>query len=331
MSYMMIRLSAKTHIVRTAALLLLLLFASSLAFAQAGQKPVTLNAEVDKDTITIGDPITYTISVVYGNGYHIELMNPGTNLGEFEIRDFHKEGPVKLDDGRLKIVNVYVISVYDTGEFTIPPFSIAYWKREDEKDTLATKEIKIHVKSIRSEDAKDIQDIKDPIAVKPSFTKYIVAGAAGFILFAGLIAALIVLVRRRRRLKAEGPPPPRKVVPPHIIAVRELDGIEALDLPSQGRIKEYYIAVSEVIRKYIYGRYGVVTMERTTDEIMSDLLNRNVNREHSDPIGGLLRDADMVKFAKYRPGREMCADDMKRARTIIEITKETQAPDAIRV
>lgn len=321
----------RTNTTKSGILIALIVALLLLPFpAAAQQEPVRLNAEVDKDTITIADPITYTVSVVYEDGYHVEFMNPGTNLGEFEIRDFHKDGPVELENGRLEIVHEYKIAVYDTGEFTIPPFSIAYWKREDEKDTLETKEIKINVKSIQSGEAKDIRDIKPPLEVKPSFTKHIIAGAGGLLLLTALIAGIVLLVKRRRRIRVEGPPPPRKVDPPHVIAIRELDQLDALDLPAEGKIKEYYIAISEIIRKYIRGRYGVVTLERTTDEIMSDLLGANLGRDHIDPIGSFLRDADMVKFAKFRPGRETCADDMQRARNLVETTKEAQAADAVR-
>ena len=80
-----------------------------------------------------------------------------------------------------------------------------------------------------------------------------------------------------------------------------------------------------MIRWYITARYGVTTLERTTDEIMSDLVRLNLQRAATDEFASFLHGADMVKFAKLRPDAETCGEDMARARKIIESNVEKAA------
>lgn len=307
-----------------AAAFLILCFSSFPASAQE-DVPVTLTAVVDKNKVTIGDPITYTVRAIYDNGYHIEMKKAGSNLGEFEIKDFTKHPAEKLTDGRFQEVFEFVIAVYDIGSYEIPPTTVTYWKSEDEKDDLQTDKIKIEVASVQGEDAKDIQDIKPPLSVRPNFIRYILLGLAALALLVGAIILLVKILRKRKEAAKSGFIIPARREPPHVTALRKLSEIEAAGLPQKGEIKLYYIEISEVVRQYIGERFGIFTMERTSDEILRDLRTKNIQRDHMDMTSSFLIDSDMVKFAKYRPNIPICKDDMARAIKIIENTMEAAA------
>ena len=59
--------------------------------------------------------------------------------------------------------------------------------------------------------------------------------------------------------------------------------------------------MSDILRTYLAGRFEVGAMEMTTDEIADAL--REVDIEHKSKMDllSVLRDADLVKFAKATP------------------------------
>lgn len=312
-----------------AVVLAVMFLAAANLFAQV-EAPVSITATADKTKVTIGDPIKYVVRVIYDKEFHVKLPPAGTNLGSFEIRDFEKKGPTKLSDGKIEETYNYVVAVYDTGKFDIPPVVAEYWKTEKEKDDLKTKKITIEVASIQGKNAKDIQDIKPPLSARPNFIRYALIGAAILALLCGAGYFAARALKKRKESRLPGYEPPARKEPAHVAALRKLAEVEAADLPGKGEIKLYYIEISEIVRQYVGERFRIVTMERTTDEIMRDMRSANINREHAEMIRGFLMDSDMVKFAKRRPARDVCRDDIARARKIIESTTEGEAGYAVR-
>ena len=118
----------------------------------------------------------------------------------------------------------------------------------------------------------------------------------GIVLIAAGIIALIVwlIVRRRRRLSGEG------VVkdPPYIVALRKLDRYRGNRLWAPEKQKQFYSGVTDVLREYIAGRFGVGAMEMTTAEIFDGLKDSGIAPELMDETKELFLTSDLVKFAK---------------------------------
>ncbi|RMG67493.1 MAG: hypothetical protein D6715_04655, partial [Calditrichaeota bacterium] len=88
------------------------------AGARAGQGPHTappdqggieVRAAVDRNTITIGDRITYTLTIVHPESLQVQQPGPGANLGQFEIKDYHIDEP-RHENGQVVEQFRYVIS-----------------------------------------------------------------------------------------------------------------------------------------------------------------------------------------------------------------------------
>jgi hypothetical protein len=122
----------------------------------------------------------------------------------------------------------------------------------------------------------------------------------GFLLvIAGALALAALafwLVRRRRRRPFAKPAEPE--LPADFLALRRLDEIERMNLVEKGEIKTHYTLVVDALRAYIEKRYGIIALDQTTDEILWDLRRQRVETGDIEPV---LREADLVKFAKYRP------------------------------
>ncbi len=297
--------------------LILAFFALTLAWAE--EPPVTVTSAVDKSRITIGDLIEYTVKVSHRKDVKVEMPGLGANLGGFEIRDYRVDEP-NQEAGRTISVYRYTVSTFLTGDFEIPPLTIRYTLPGSAKPgTLATEKIKIRVESVKPSEAGDIRDIKPPVEIPLDWKRIAVWVGAG----AGLVALAIVgflWYRRRRQGKGLLPvrqEPPR---PAHEIAFEALARLEASDLLARGEVKAFYIEVSEIIRRYVEGRYGFVALEMTTEELLDALKRAGVDTEIHELFRVFLDRCDLVKFAKYEPRAESHPEILALARQIVERT-----------
>ena len=134
------------------------------------------------------------------------------------------------------------------------------------------------------------------------------------------LAALAVWYFRRKKKPQETPEPSRPELPPDFVALRRLDEIERLGLVDKGEIKKHYTLVIDTLRAYVEKRYGILAMDETTDEILSDLVKSRVD---VDGLETVLREADLVKFAKFQP-------EIPVAKKLIDLVREIVARTAPR-
>jgi hypothetical protein len=90
--------------------------------------------------------------------------------------------------------------------------------------------------------------------------------------------------------------------PAHVIAFSELKKLKVEKLWQQGEIKLYYTKLTEILRQYLENRFGLNSLELTTDETLTMLLYSGFRKdENFEHLKNILKGADMVKFAKYNP------------------------------
>lgn len=288
---------------------------------RAQEDHVTVQAFVDRDTATIGDLITYQLTITHPPEVLVKPPQLEAQLGQFEIRDRHLLPDEKMEDGRLRTQIRYLISSFTTGNLTIPPVEITYTNPEGQSGTLSTPDLSIAVVSLNPDVAGDIRDIKPPVSLPGIWTGfYWLVG--GLILLAGGIIFWVFLRKKsaQRSLEAvEYRGPPR---PAHEIALEELDRVASLNLIQKGLIKQFYTAISEVIKRYIARRYQIQTMELTTAELLAAMKRASVPPEHIQAYQPFFQEGDLVKFAKYIPPRDRLDNALTGARQLVLFTRE---------
>jgi len=288
---------------------------------------LSVKSSVDKAKITVGDPITYTLTVTRQESVKVVPPELGANLGGFEIRDYHQEQGKKLKDGRIQDRVNYVITIYQTGDYQIPPVEVGYTLPNGEKGKFSSQPIKIQVESVKPSDAQNIKGIKDPVSIGFDWKPYykwvalflLVVGVGGYFWWRKRKAGIIM-----EGIEYKGPPRPA-----HLIAYEELERIGKLKLIEKGEIKRYYTEISEVIRRYISRRYEVQTMELTTGEIIDGMLAAEVDGEDVSLFQEFLEESDLVKFAKYLPLRERMEKAIDWARSLVEKTKQEEIAEEV--
>ena len=137
----------------------------------------------------------------------------------------------------------------------------------------------------------------------------------------------------RRWLAARGkglgdlfrPAPPQ---PPHVVAIRALEALHHQKLWQNNRHKQYYSGITEILRTYIAGRWGIGAMEMTSDEIIAAMRGVELPDKASMDLTAILRDADLVKFAKDTPDAEQNEADYLKAYYFVEETKLVEESEA---
>jgi len=88
-----------------------------------------------------------------------------------------------------------------------------------------------------------------------------------------------------------------------------------------GEVKTYHIRVSDIMRVYVEGRFGVEAMEMMTGEVLDGLRWAGVASGAVADFRQLLERSDLVKFAKFRPDVPGCRDLVPLGRRLVDVTR----------
>lgn len=308
-------------------ILLLMLVPVGIQLPAQTTKPlIEVNSAVDTSIITIGDRIKYTLTIEHKAGLRVEQPGAGVNLGQFEIKDYKIYEPVEKDGYRF-LKYEYIISVFDTGTFMIPPFPLAYFPTDSlgAYKIIEASPINIYVRSVIQDDKRELRDIKPPVQIP--FNYFFLFSMLAVVVLLTVAAYFGYLFYKRRKEKGylfRAPEPPR---PAHEVALQAIADLLKRKLPEQGAYKQFYSEISEIIRRYIENRYFLPALEETSDEIMRDMKNQDLPDELYRLLSEFLNLSDLVKFAKYIPDQQENEKIILQARRLVEETKVILEPE----
>jgi len=304
-------------------LLPLIILAASLATAAlyAADFPIRVQAQVDRREIVLGDVMEYKLTLEYPKDYKLNLPDLTSIFGNFEIKK-QKNIPPKTIGGFFSARRnfaefTYSITNFNIGEQSISSFTASFTLPSGEIKEGTVPEIIIKVNPVKenSGDGQDIRDIKPPLSL--GINKLLIFT---LLLFLAVGIYLYFLQKKQEVAPEAGEAFEEAEVPPEETANKLLDELLAKNLVMEGRIKEFYIELSDIIRRYLSAKYGVPVIERTTDEVCRDLKKTGVvERKRQAEIKEFLDNCDMVKFAKYIPVENEINADVEKARGIIRI------------
>ncbi|MBF0123028.1 MAG: hypothetical protein HQL21_06450 [Candidatus Omnitrophica bacterium] len=163
--------------------------------------------------------------------------------------------------------------------------------------------------------ADELRDVRGPVALQSDWWWVLII--LGILAVVGIVWGIILFLGFRKKPLLS--PPLRPVWE---IAYEKLDRLERSHLISEGRIKEYYEILSDIVRYYIEGRFSIRAPEMTTEEFMD---KARCSTSLSDAQKVFLRDfldaSDMVKFAKFVPSFDQMKDTLRFARRFVDETK----------
>jgi len=256
-----------------------------------------VRAHLDPDTTTIGTPFRYTMEISAPTGLQIVLAQPTERIGIFDILDFGDAPPVTRA-GTTLVTRWYQLAGWEPGHHEIESPAVQ-WRRPGEEFTAApaaTVVMTIDSVLAKAGEPSDIRDIKPPRDPPIDWRPYRILGTA---LASVLVLAYIVYRARRGRRRVQAATPPR---PAHEIALEALERLRSRRLTDQGLFKEYYSALSGIVRDYVERRFGVRAPEMTTEEfLLTTARDGRLNNAHRRLLADFLVESDLVKFARHLP------------------------------
>lgn len=279
------------------------LLALSVAFPSSASE-VEISISVDRNEITIGDPIDYRVRISYPAGTVLDSVRPLEEMPPFEILNVTLGQPV-IEGDRTRIEDQYRISLYDTGAFSIPPYNLRYRSADGIVKEVSSESPIIQVLSISDQvdQAQDVLPLKDPLSLGTPLWDRL---WPWLLALAILLVVGIVLVLWLRRPKTPKPIPVLPPRPAHEIA---FEALTRLRNDEEGLLRDrayevFSVQVSAILRVYLRGRFGVPADDRTTEEILEALRPLGFQEDVFSCFKEFFEDCDLVKFAKSTLNRD---------------------------
>lgn len=283
--------------IRSVLLTFVLLTSSMSAFAGVPSLKVSL----DSAFLLMGRTTPLHIELITDDNTDGQLIIPKDSLcDKVEILKYLNADTTGLGSGRREIRQDIVLQSFDSGVYRLKP--ILYVANGE---TIASNRLVLKVFPVDVDSLETIHDYADVADVDRSFIDYL----PDFIVDYGLwvLAVIIVLaiggfvfyMMKKKKNPFAAPAP--KPVPPYEKAIDELSRLRAEKLCEQGKEKEFYTRLTDILRIYLNGRFGINAMEMTSTQIRRVLEANEETRLSKENMERVLETADFVKFAKVRP------------------------------
>ena len=264
---------------------------------------VKVTSSFDSTKIFIGDQIKYTVTLEKPSDLKLKLpVLKDTISKNIVIVSGPRVDSVATTNGRIKIIQKYLITSFDSGRYQVNPVFVETKNEGGIKRYYSDYSILevMRVKIAPADTTAKIFDIvapyKSPLTLGEVLPWFLLA------ILAGLLAwATIRYIRSHKKsVTAEDIFIPSD--PAHVIAFRELERLKTEELWQKGEIKKYYTRLTEILRQYLENRFKVYSLELTTAETLDALVKTGFKKNGSyDDLKSVLTGADLVKFAKYNP------------------------------
>jgi hypothetical protein len=285
-----------------------------------------MSASARAQRVTVGDPVIVELRATLPEGarlvtdtpYVVDSLSEGVRLLETGALHRGRNGALT---GRVRL------AFFRPGTQSAPAFALIYRAASGAGvDTLRSDALRIDVVRVLPDlnvvPMRDIKDL-DTLPGASRFPAWLVA------VFVSLVVVIYVAGRAWRRSMAgtlasdPGSGWPAPALAPHEVAMAVLADIERAGWAARGDVERHYAAVADVLRRYLEDAHGVRALRRTTPEILRSLSGVVAADGRREECRALLREADLVKFARLRPGADAAAVFLVRARSLIDAWDES--------
>ena len=291
-------------------------FTASLA---SGEVEVSLRA--DEEIVSFERDFHLTISTTYPADQKVmlpELVELRGRFQGFSLAEGFRREAEKLPDGRLCVEDRWRLVPEPSATCRLAPFAVEAYpvtgSAEDAR-SFATAPVVFPVAELEAV-AGDVELETEPYWIAPTFKMVF-----GWIIVALLVVALLALVvylLRRVHHAAK-----LRRMSPSERAYAELEALLNLRLTEKGLFKDFYIELTQVVRRYIERSHGIHAPEQTTEEFLAAAKEHpHFSTEVVRSLSDFLHFADLVKFARRNASTTMTDDAVRTARDYIKTDSE---------
>jgi len=277
----------------------------TFAFAQE----FSAKARLDSAHILIGDYLNVRLEVTAPKGKPVFILQLNESIVKDAELPFDWIANSRIDtavnNDHYIFSQTITITAFDSGSYVFPSIPVF---GADSQVVAQSNPLFFEVSTIVVDTTAAIKDIKGIAKIPFTFREFwmYVKEYSLFILVGWLIIGLIIYavwryIKKKRAVKPQPVVKPKPKIKPHISALKELEKLRQKKLWEQGRTKEYYTELTDIIRKYIDDQWEIGAMEMVSSEILDSLKDTEIHEEVLKKLQQAFSVADLVKFAKYTP------------------------------
>ena len=282
---------------------------------------VSLKGRINVDTILVGQPFDYQLSLTVPKDYNVDWKRFGDTLSK--SIEIIKEGeltttPVENSDNVL-MQQQLTMTTFDTGYVYVPEIEIYYSKsmQDSVRYKLHTMEKELYVKTVAVDTTQAFLPING--VIKQHITAKEVLPWAAIVIVLAAIVYLIYYLRKHRKVKDKVVVEKKKPSVPAIVTARaKLADMRDNESWNSLKIKDYYTDLTDIAREYLEGQFAIDAVEMTTDEIMAEVNALNLQDFVKMKLQETLITADLVKFAKANPSKDENEQSFKDINLFVE-------------
>jgi len=260
-------------------------------------------AQFVEETAMPGDIVTLKLSFQLPKGMHFPEKIPIQGLEEFHIMGLNTED----SDILIKLM----VDRLDT--FDVPPLKIFLTHPNGTQMAFKSDPVMLSLDApFNKEDTElDIRPIKDILPVNTANTYIIIALVAVFLLLVVFGIWLYIKKRNQKIIEEKYQKPAEEIA---FDALRDLNRDAHL---FRDNIKAYYFRLTQILKEYMGHIRHFPAAELTTEEIAA-----NVKEKLDIEMVRLMRKADMIKFADFRPTTSEREDHWKTIWSYVKTTSD---------
>jgi hypothetical protein len=292
---------------------ILFILISTTFFAQ--EKKVVTSIDTTKNKIGAEFKLTLKAAVDTSS----KVVFPSIkNVGPLEVIRSYKIDTIK-NGATYELIKKYGLTQFDSGKYTIPSIKVLINNSPFFSDSIRVEVANVDVDTLKQK----MYDIK-PIVEASSSNSWIWKLLLVLLVIVAIGAFVYwwLKIRQKKVIEEEVYKTPIEK------ATVLLNNLEKKELWQKGEIKTYYSELTDIARNYIEEAIQIPAMESTTSELIEGLRQASLkkkmalSKETIENLEQVLRQADLVKFAKSKPlDFEITEDRKKIEKSIITLDK----------
>jgi BatD DUF11 like domain len=292
------------------ALLLSISCCTTLCLAQA-----IVSTTIDKDSILIGEQITYTTTIKGGvQTYTNPQINFPKDAKGYEVV---KNNGAKTVSGEVTLS--YTLTSFDSGKISIPAIII--------EKNLTTKAVSFYVKTLKIDTIGDYKDIKPIVAADSSKTDY-----RKYIVMLAIALALILLAFiLKNYLKKK--PTTKTIVKYKLSAYEEaithLKQLEHEKWVENEQYKTYFKKLDEIVKQFYFRKEIIPLVIITNDELRMAIKKDGLHFKENITLLQQLQMSSFVQFAQYEPTAQQCKQAIDTYKSSIDFIETKTKANAV--
>jgi hypothetical protein len=300
--------------------LALVLLSTVPSAPDGGAVPPRISPSVSAEKVRLGEPFTYTVTVVHSPDERWELR-PLADLGAFGLRSSARQRTDKPEEStttfRLEM------ALFELGEHTLPTLVFDVVGGGSARTASVSGAMVEGLSSLPPDATANgaaLMDIKPnaDVPVRSYRLLWLLLGLAAGVAFAFWLRRF--LANRR----AQVPPPPRRPLPER---TREaLEALRAENLLAKGLVREYHFRLSEIVRGYLGERFGFEALECTSSELLRQVERLDPPGVEAHALRRFVDQCDVAKFARAEISPAACEWALGYAFALVDATPPVIAP-----